>query len=485
MLKELEKNLTISQTDNGDISYTSTLNDNLNFFGKAGSLRGDPEEAIALFLKAYNEDKDLALRNLVHLRDIKGGYGERNLFREILYKLISYDDSNNDVYKVINAIPNIGRYDDIISLIPNPNKNAERVILSFIDWQLKSDTVNMHAERPISLLAKWMPSINTSSRETVDKAIFLAEYLFEGDKAKYRKTLSTLRNYLNILEVNLTNKDYTFDYNHVPGKALTKYTQAFRRNDEERYLEFIESLKEDNTKVRTKAEKLMPYEIVRLYNSDKELADTLWDSLDKTSYNSNTIIVRDGSGSMTCGLVNAPRPIDIADALTIYMSERINGEMNNKFITFSSEPELVKLNSDMTLSQKVETLQSYNDISNTNIQKTYDILYETNKALKPEERIDNVIVVSDMQFDWCVSDEEMSTFEYLKKKFEDADIKLPKMVYWDVGVASAAFTTQDLEYVQYVSGFSKNIFEKIVNNIDINAYGLMVEKLSEYDYIFE
>ena len=100
MLKELEKNLTTSRTGNGDISYTSTLNENLNFFGKAGSLRGDPEEAITLFLKAYNEDKDLALRNLVHLRDIKGGYGERNLFREILYKLISYDDSNNDVYKV-------------------------------------------------------------------------------------------------------------------------------------------------------------------------------------------------------------------------------------------------------------------------------------------------------------------------------------------------------------------------------------------------
>ena len=183
--------------------------------------------------------------------------------------------------------------------------------------------------------------------------------------------------------MNLTNKDYTFDYNHVPGKALTKYTRAFRKNDKERYLEFIESLKKDSTKVQTKAEKLMPYEIVRLCNSGKELADTLWNSLDKISYNSNTIIVRDGSGSMTCGLVNVPRPIDIADALTIYMSERINGEMNNKFITFSSEPELVKLNSEMTLSQKVETLHTYNDISNTDIQKTYDILYETNKELKP------------------------------------------------------------------------------------------------------
>ena len=229
----------------------------------------------------------------------------------------------------------------------------------------------------------------------------------------------------------------------------------------------------------------MPYEIVRLCNADKELANTLWGSLDKTSYNSNTIIVRDGSGSMTSELVNAPRPIDIADALTIYMSERINGEMNNKFITFSSEPELVKLNSEMTLSQKVETLHTYKDITNTDIQKTYDILYETNKALKPEERIDNIIVVSDMQFDWCISDEEISTFEYLRKKFEDANMKLPKMVYWNVGIASAAFTTQDLEYVQYVSGFSKNIFEKIANNIDINAYDLMVEKLSEYDYIFE
>lgn len=485
MLKELEKNLTISQIDNGDISYTSTLNDNLNFFGKAGSLRGDPEEAITLFLKAYNENKDLALRNLVHLRDIRGGYGERVLFREILTKLISYDKGNKNVYKIINAIPNIGRYDDIIALVPNKNKIAERVILSLIDWQLKSDIVNMQEKKRISLLAKWMPSINTSSTKTVSKAKFLAEYLFDGDKAEYRKTLSTLRNYLNVLEVNLTNKDYTFDYNSVPGKALMKYSQAFHRNDEERYLQFLKSVKKDNKKIQTKAEKLRPYEIVRLCYSDKELANTLWDSLDKTSYNNNTIIVRDGSGSMTCGSVNSPRPIDIADALTIYMSERIKGEMNNKFITFSSEPELVKLNPEMNLSQRVEFLKRFDDMLNTDIQKTYDILYETNKVLKPEDRIDSVIIVSDMQFDCCISNEEMSTFEYLKKKFNDADMKLPKMVYWNVGVASATFTTQDLEYVQYVSGFSKNIFEKIANNIEIDAYDLMIEKLSEYDYIFK
>ena len=484
MIKEIKRELSKGYTENGDLSYSSTLNANLDFFGRAGSLRYDYDEAVKLFLLAYVEDDILALKNLLYLRDIRDGYGERDLFRKILLSLLDNNYFDEEIKKVIDYIPEIGRYDDLIYLLNTNNEEAKKYIITCIKAKILEDMYLYSEGKPISLLAKWMPSINTSSKETRKMALYLSRELFEGDNAEYRKTLSKLRKHIGIIETNLTNKDYTFNYNEVPGKALMKYVNAFMRNDEKRYREFLDDLKKDNKKLQEKAEKLMPYEIIRLIKHDEELANSMWDSLDKTSHNLRTIVVRDGSGSMKYGC-GGIIPLDIADALAIYMSERINGDMKNKFITFSSKPELVEFKEGMSLSQKVNFLENYYDCSNTDIEKTYNLIYEVNKNLEKDERIESVIIVSDMQFDPSYCGCNVSTFDVLKKKFEEAGMKLPKMVFWNVSNKKQVFASQDLEYVQYISGFSKNIFTNIVEGVEINAIDLMVNVLSKYDEIFK
>ena len=57
--------------------------------------------------------------------------------------------------------------------------------------------------------------------------------------AAYRRALSDLRSYIKIIENNLREKDYTFDYEKQTSKSLYKYRQAFFRNDEERYTAFL------------------------------------------------------------------------------------------------------------------------------------------------------------------------------------------------------------------------------------------------------
>lgn len=485
MLQEIRKELSKGYTENGDISYSSTMNMNLDFFGKSGSLRNDPDEAIKLFFKAYEEENLLALKNLLYLRDIRDGYGERDLFREILLNLTNTFDDNVNIYRVIDAIPELGRYDDMIYLLNSKNKKVKKHVMNNINKQLKEDLIHLKNDEPISLLAKWMPSINTSSKETVNLARYICKHTFNGNERSYRKALSVLRERLNIIERYLTNKDYTFDYNKIPAIAMSKYTEAFRRNDEERYADFKRSLLADPSKFQKKADNMMPYELIGLVSKDCELADSLWAALDNTPTDTNTLVVRDGSGSM---YRQGEYVIETADALSIYMSERINGPMKNKFITFSSRPQLVELPDGASLSEKLRHLRRYNDVSNTDIMATYNLIYEVTRNLKPEDQIDNVIIVSDMQFDHATTeyaDEHKSTFEHLKEKFNKAGMKLPKMVYWNVADNRNVFTTQETEYIQLVSGLSKNVFRTLSENVELRAEDLMLEALSKYDCIFE
>lgn len=60
----------------------------------------------------------------------------------------------------------------------------------------------------ISLLAKWLPSVNASNKATKYNARKIAKAL-EMDNCEYRKMLSRLRNYIKIIENNLREKDYT------------------------------------------------------------------------------------------------------------------------------------------------------------------------------------------------------------------------------------------------------------------------------------
>ena len=84
MLEMLKNETNYTFTENGALTYKSTLSHCLDLFATIGALRNANEERIIdIFQKAYAEDSDLAMKILFFARDIRGGLGERKVFRII------------------------------------------------------------------------------------------------------------------------------------------------------------------------------------------------------------------------------------------------------------------------------------------------------------------------------------------------------------------------------------------------------------------
>ena len=244
-----------THTENGAVTLETTGDCCLDFFATVGALRHVSEEEICLrFQRAWAENRDIAMKILFFARDVRGGLGERRAFRVITRWLADY--AHTSVVKNIGNIPEYGRYDDLLSLL---STSCEADVLRFISAQWKKDMEALQTGEPVSLLGKWLPSVNASSAKTVVLAKKVAKQL-KLRPAEYRKALTALRERIHILENNLRVRDYSFDYAKLPSKAMYKYRAAFQRNDEARYQEFLGNVEKGEAQMHT--DSLTPYDIV-------------------------------------------------------------------------------------------------------------------------------------------------------------------------------------------------------------------------------
>lgn len=215
MLQYLKQESNKTLTENGAATLKTTQSDCLDLFATVGAIRRESDEEITTrFMRAFTEDKDIAMKLLFFARDIRGGLGERKVFRVCL-KWLSYN-APETVRKNLSYISEYGRFDDMLALFGTP---VEKDALEFIRKQLQKDICAMNNKEEVSLLGKWLPSVNTSNAETIRTAKKIARYLLMDDKT-YRKTLSQLRAYIRIIENNLREKDYTFDYEKQPSTRI-------------------------------------------------------------------------------------------------------------------------------------------------------------------------------------------------------------------------------------------------------------------------
>ena len=472
-------------TENGDKAYSSTGTACLDYFALIGGKRYDLMGCSSLFFKALFEDKVTATKLLFYTRDIRGGLGERNIFRLLLS--IYASQCKDQTKKLLKYIPEYGRYDDLLCLL---SSEVEDDVIELIQSQLESDIENKKNGRPISLLAKWMPSINTSNKEARQKALYLAKKLNMSNK-EYRQTLSFLRKNM-IVETNLCEKDYSFDYAKVPSSAMLKYVKAFNRNDEERFKEYLTNVNTGKVKMNTEVLDVVNFVKRLTYNdADLKYAETTWKELTKDSIDSRTLVVRDGSGSMYA-VENA---IHVANAMSLLCSSRLTGEFKDKFITFSSRPKFVDLSCYPNIVEKVKALSGYNDCTNTNIEAVYNLILNVYKSkdFKKEDQIERVMIISDMEFDAALgnyseadSNVLMSTFENFKSEFEKLGYKMPEIVFWNAASRGQKVPVGKNELgVKLVSGSSKNVVDLVINNKSINPKDFMDKILLNYAFVDE
>jgi len=483
----LKKENNYTRTENNAVALKSTNSALVDLFGQIGSFRKRTDADIeAAFSKAFAEDKLLATKMVFYARNIRGGLGERRTAR-IIFKYLAnlYPDI---VRKNIQYIPLFGRVDDLYVFV---GTSVEDSMWQLIKQQWNLDIENMNNNKPISLLGKWLKSVNTSSKESNNLGKLTAKKLGLSEK-EYRKTLSALRKYLDVVEIKMSANQWNkINYAGVSSRAMSIYRNAFRKHDEDRFDAYIESVSKGEAKIN--ASTLFPYDIIERmgldigwYNSylsvrnyDKVLEEQ-WKALPNYIEGENNVLVMaDTSGSMQ------GRPMATSVGLAIYFAERNHGVFKDVFMTFSSRPSFVQLKGD-TLYDKIKCIPSI--VANTDLEAAFKLILDTaiRNNLTAEDMPKSLVVISDMEVDSATSGDHETFYESMVNMYRQHGYEMPNVIFWNVDSRHDHFqVTSEYKGVQLASGQSPSVFKSILNNIGKTPYEAMVDTLSNpmYDCI--
>lgn len=477
-LDELKNEMNKTVTENGAGALRSTKSALLDAFGSLGAMRfANDQQIIDTFAAAFHEDRADAMRMLFYMRDIRGGQGARRVFRVIMTWL-----AQNYPNYVINNLDNFlyyGRGDDVLCLYKTP---VWGYVVSWMVNQLSHDVMDMHSNLPCSLLAKWMPSENTSSKQTRKIARDIIAHTDLTAK-QYRRVLVDLRAYLKVVEQKMSARDWAnIDYEKVPAKAALRYSDAFQKHDYLGYYQYLMDLVNGDKKIN--AASLFPVDIIHRafelgYNAslkDKVVLDAMWNALPNylEGREETGICVVDVSGSMS-GL-----PMEVAISLGMYCGDKCRGPFQGHFITFSSHPELIKIEGEHIV-DKVNNISRADWEMNTNLEAVFNLILTTavRNHTAPQDMPQKLYIISDMQFDaaredhsyrWWGSDIYTSKanqpfMQKMRALYAKAGYEMPTIVYWNVRASECGMfqDTFEGENCCMVSGYSASLFKSIID----------------------
>lgn len=432
-------------TTNGMKANRTTLNANLDFFGKSGNITYPG--LIADFKNAYAENSELALRNILQMRDIRGGKGVRDNFRTVLTHLLSSAPSVFEQTRLIALIPEVGRWDDLFVLVTKEHTDVANAVVKFIATELSKDIPN-------SLLCKWLPRKGIVASK-------LRSYLKWTPK-QYRQVCVKFKN---VVETKMCNKDWSaITYSHVPSKAIRLYSKAFIKQDAERYAKFMEKVATGEEKIN--ASTLYPHEVIGNGRSISATQEAQWNALPNFMPERVSILpLVDVSGSMECPAYGNYSCMTIAIAMGLYLADKAKSNFRDTFITFSSSPELVSLAGRKTLEAKHSAMKQSTWGMSTNIEKAFDLVlkHALKNNVQESDMPSAILILSDMQFNGCV--QGSGALKLLKTKYEEAGYQIPKVIFWNLSAAYANTpVTFDSSGAALVSGFSPSALTAIFNN---------------------
>ena len=439
-------------TTNGMRTNSTSLNKCLDFFFIAGASRNMREEDItSLFGAAIAENPNVALKILFWARDVRGGAGERRLFRYCMLWLSENHPTMSA--EVTKHIPEFGRWDDILY-------GDTVTALEEIVWALAEAN---------ALCAKWMPRKGPVANE-IRKAMGMTP-------KEYRQSIVALTR---VVETRMCKKEWNqIGYKTVPSKAFSKYRNAFLRNDSKRFTQFLTDVKEGKSSINAGA--IFPHDIIKPYlNMDHRNDDAIneqWKALPNymEGAKENILPVCDVSGSMT-GL-----PMEVSISLGIYISERNEGTFKDAFITFSERPQMEFLTGNVWERSRQLSLADWG--MNTNLEATFNLVLDkaVENNIPQSEMPDKLLIISDMEFDHCA--QGFSAMDMIKEKYNNAGYKMPGIVFWNVDgrMGNVPVGAKD-DNTALVSGFSPTILQSILSGDLESPLELMLKTLKNERY---
>ena len=484
-------------TENGAFAYDSTAQGALlDLFSQIGALRPRTEREIEnKFAAAFHEDKLLATKMLFYAGDIRqGGLGERRTFRICLRWLA--DNHPEIVNKNIELIPYFNRFDSWFVLC---GTKCEKLMWENLAKTLVADMKAYNASVgtkhvPISLLAKWMPSENTSSEKTRRMAV-KAQRALQLTPRKYRKMLSALRKHINVTERLMSAGEWAkIDYAKVPSYAMHNYGSAFAKHDYQRFNAYLQSVKKGEVKIN--ASVLYPYDLVEKYMSSYAVGTHCGDCFVARNENAvveaqwkampnyltkpiNAVVMADVSGSMR------GRPMATSIGLATYFAQHNTGHYHNQYLTFTSDPHFINLHEGASLLDCVKKVAEAGVGYSTNLEKAFLAVLETavNYRVPKSEMPKALVVISDMEIDKYMRPGPHWDFLYvMRRRFASYGYTLPEVYLWNVNARNDTFLSQS-EGVYFVSGQSPSVFKQICDNMNgVTAYELMIKVLNSTAY---
>lgn len=445
--------LTEARTTNGMKTYDSSLDACVDLFFSIGASRG--KDITAQFERAFQEDAELATKILLWSRDIRGGAGERQIFRDMLVNIEA--NHNEFLAPIMKAVPELGRWDDLLVL----KTDAARTVAF--------DMIGAALQDKNGICAKWMPRKG-------DNAVALRKHLAAtwttGCSPKfYRKTLVGLTN---VVETKMCAKEWDkINFNHVPSVASSRYQTAFHRNAGEVYQEYKDNLAKDDGSAKVNAGAVYPYDVLkplisRGYGSsadltNKEVIKAQWESLPNYLGDEAILPMIDVSGSMHCGAAGSLTCMDVAVSLGLYLADKNSGPFADMFLTFSSSSKIEVLGGDIIA--KVRQIQQAEWGMSTSLHSAFDAVLKVAKqnSVAAEDMPAYILILSDMQFNCCRENDD-SAMQMASRKYEAAGYDLPKIVFWNLNARqdSQAPVKFDSTGTALVSGFSPAIMKSIL-----------------------
>lgn len=490
--RKTEKEKRVFST-NGALEYATTGSSLVDFDSRTTEFRNTIESAIMkAAASAYEENPVQFVKLMFQNGDIRGGKGERYLFNTCMDWLIIEHPAIAD--EVLAYIPEYTRWDYLVRLVISDNKKISNHATELVVSQLMKDKEAVEQAGDgggvnISLLAKWLPSLQTKKADQKKCVRHLLKSLHMQER-DYRHLLSELRGHLNVIEKAMSAKDYnSIDMEKMTAKQQLRYAGYLNRVMAEKRHAYIQAVLRGEKKMN--ASVLNPLEIWHEYlrkssNSwyvtyDEDY-EALWLLLHaNTSGDENILVIRDGSGSMCSpiGSGSSATMLEAASAMSVYCAEHLDGAFKNKFITFSRRPQLVDMSGCTTLAEKMNLLEKYDDCSNTNLEATFDlVLYAAiENQLSQKELPKYLLILSDMEFDeargsyrgwnWNSGDWEVNSrdtlFDTIRKKWDIAGYEMPTLVFWQLNGARTIYPEIDAKNgIIFLSGFSTSELQQVM-----------------------
>jgi Domain of unknown function (DUF2828) len=454
-------------------------------------------------------------------RNIRGGKGERDLFYTMFIHL--YKDDCELTEHLLDLVPHFGYWGDVFTLVEKENGLKNRA-LSLTKQKLAEDEAAMAANKPASLLAKWIPREGKPLAKDLAN-ILSKKPLIQARLADYRKRVSALNKYLQTTEIAMCGGDWeSIKPERVPGRCMKLHTKAFlneqlkgrglrkpedesRMNCREHFQTYFAEVAKGK-KVAKGADTLYPHEVIRSVTNmlneggsgdERNSLIGAWNAFVVKAKEGGglgrSIPMCDFSGSMGGGGANGVSPLEVSRALGLLISEVTTDAFKHKMLTFDSTPQMVDLPKEGDIFHKVEYLNRHSEYGHgfsTDFQKAMELVLDNlvKNRVPVGQEPENLIVLTDMAWDAACGSNEESIYtgnsysrnaktapwqthiqmirENFKRVGEDMwgvgkGYTVPRIVIWNIANSCADMhSTADTEGVVMLSGWSSAMFKVLM-----------------------